>query len=78
MSISVVKEGDHMPAKSYYQQRAEELKILIATVKIKHRLTDRQLAKKLDMPLGTFNDWKSDIGRFHAEKVWMLERMAQD
>lgn len=64
-------------AKSHAAQRAEELKILISTVKIKHKLTDQQLAKKIGMRYGTFKAWKSDVGKFNVEKIWLLEVMAQ-
>jgi len=63
-------------AKSYTQTRAEELRILISTVKIKHKLTDQQLAKKIGMKYGTFMEWKSNVGKFNAEKIWLLEVMA--
>lgn len=63
--------------KSYTMQRADELKILIATVKIKHKLTNTQLAKKLDIPLSTFNYWKAHIERFPVGKIWLLEVMAE-
>lgn len=63
--------------KSHAMQRADELKILIATVKIKHKLTNAQLAKKLDIPLSTFNYWKSHIERFPVGKIWLLEVMAE-
>lgn len=63
--------------KSHSAQRAEELKVLIATVKIKYKLTNAKLAKKLDTPLGTFNYWKANIERFPVGKIWLLEVMAK-
>lgn len=63
--------------KSHSMQRAEELRILIATVKIKHKLTNVQLAKKLAIPLSTFNYWKAHIERFPVGKIWLLEVMAE-
>jgi hypothetical protein len=63
--------------KSHSAQRAEELKVLIATVKIKHKLTNAQLAKKIDIPLGTFDYWKAHIERFPVGKIWLLEVMAE-
>ncbi|WP_312448245.1 hypothetical protein [Lacrimispora sp.] len=62
--------------KRHSTQRAEELKVLIATVKIKHKLTNAQLAKKLDTPLSTFTYWKGHIERFPVGKIWLLEVMA--
>lgn len=61
--------------KSYTMKRSEELRVLIATVKIKHRLTDAKLAKKLDTPLSTFNYWKAHTEKFPAGKIWLLEIM---
>ncbi len=63
--------------KSHSAQRAEELKVLIATVKVKHKLTNAQLAKKIGVPLGTFTHWKSHIERFPVGKIWLLEVMAE-
>lgn len=63
--------------KSHMKQRAEELRILIATVKVKHKLTNAQLAKKNGTPLGTFNYWKANIERFPVGKIWLLEIMAE-
>jgi hypothetical protein len=63
--------------KRHSTQRAEELKVLIATVKIKHKLTNAQLAKKLDTPLSTFTYWKGHIERFPVGKIWLLEVMAE-
>lgn len=63
--------------KSHLMQRAEELKILIATVKIKHKLTNAQLAKKIGVPLGTFTHWKSHVERFPVGKIWLIEVLAE-
>lgn len=63
--------------KSHSAQRAEELRILIATVKIKHKLTNAQLANKIGVPLSTFTHWKSHIERFPVRKIWLLEVMAE-
>jgi hypothetical protein len=63
--------------KNHSAQRAEELRLLIATVKIKHKLTNAQLANKIGVPLGTFTHWKSHIERFPVGKIWLLEVMAE-
>jgi hypothetical protein len=63
--------------KNHSAQRADELQVLISTVKIKHKLTNAQLAKKIGTPLGTFNYWKSHIERFPVGKIWLLEVMAE-
>ena len=63
--------------KSHSMKRAEELRILIATVKVKHKLTNAQLAKKIGVPLGTFTHWKSNIERFPVGKIWLLEVLAE-
>lgn len=62
--------------KSYYQQREDELKLLIAEIKIKNKLSDEQLAKRIPMPLSTLKKRKSHPGRLLEEQVWILERMA--
>lgn len=48
--------------KSHSMKRAEELRILIATVKIKHKLTNAQLAKEIGIPVGL-----SIIGRLMSK-----------
>ncbi|MBP2657474.1 MAG: hypothetical protein H6Q69_506 [Firmicutes bacterium] len=63
--------------KSHSMQRAEELRILIATVKIKHKLTNAQLAKKIGVPLGTFTYWKSHVEKFPVGKIWLIEVLAE-
>lgn len=63
--------------KSHSAQRAEELKVLIATVKIKHKLTNAQLAKKIDTPRSTFDYWKANIEKFPIGKIWLLEVLAE-
>ena len=63
--------------KSHLTQRAEELRILIATVKIKHKLTNAQLAKKIGVPLGTFTHWKSHVEKFPVGKIWLIEVLAE-
>lgn len=63
--------------KSHSVQKAEELKVLIESVKIKHKLTNAQLAKKIGTPVGTFNYWKTHIERFPVGKIWLLEVLAE-
>lgn len=65
-----------MPKKSYYQRREDELKILIAKVKVKNDLTDEGLAKKIGMPLSTFRKAKMRPGSMRVGYVWLLEELA--
>lgn len=62
--------------KNYSAQRADELEILIHTVKIKHKLTNAQLAKKINVPLSTFTYWKSHKEKFPVGKIWLIEILA--
>ena len=62
--------------KSYSAQRADELEILIHTVKTKYKLTNAQLAKKINVPLGTFTHWKSHKEKFPVGKIWLIEILA--
>lgn len=63
--------------KSYCAQRADELEILIQTVKTRHKLTNEQLAKKINVPLGTFKYWKSHKEKFPVGKIWLIEVLAE-
>lgn len=62
---------------TYSQKRAEELKILISTVKVKHNLTNAQLAKKIGLTLPTFTRMKRDTGELRQKTVWLLEMLAE-
>lgn len=63
--------------KSHSAQRADELEILIHTVKTKYKLTNAQLAKKIDVPLSTFTYWKSHKEKFPVGKIWLIEVLAE-
>lgn len=65
-----------MATKSYYQKREEELKLLIAEVKIRNKYTDEKLAKLIPMPLSTLKKRKTHPGRLLADQVWRLEQLA--
>lgn len=63
-------------AKSYYQQREDETKILIAEAKVRNNLTDVQLAQKIGIPLGTLRNQKSHPGRMRLDYIWAIEKLA--
>lgn len=63
-------------AKSYYQQREDEIKIIIAEAKIRHNLTDEELSKKIGMPFNTFNKKKLHPGELRGRHIWLLESLA--
>lgn len=65
-----------MRKKSYYQQREDEIKITIAEAKVRHNLTDEALAKKIGMPLNTFNKKKVHPGEIKARYIWLMEELA--
>lgn len=63
-------------ARSYYKQREEEIKLLICQAKIKNKLTDAQLAKKIGIPLRTFMDKKAHPGEMRLDFLWAIEKLA--
>lgn len=63
-------------AKSYYQRREDELKLLISEAKIKNNLTDKELAKKIGMPYSTFGKQKLHPGLMRMDFVWLIEQLA--
>jgi len=65
-----------VPAKNYYRQREDELKIVIATAKVKHNLTDEGLAKKIGMPINTLKKKKCHPGELRGKHIWLLEELA--
>lgn len=68
--------GVRRMARSYYKQREEEIKLLICQAKIKNKLTDAQLAKKIGMPLRTFMDKKAHPGEMRLDFLWAIEKLA--
>ena len=62
--------------KSDYQQRGDEVKILINEAKVRNNLTDEGLAKKMNMPLPTLRNRKCNPGRFRMDDIWMIELLA--
>lgn len=65
-----------MHKKNYYKQREDEMKILIATAKVRNNLTNEGLAKKIGMPASTFNKKTSHPGLFRCSQLWLLEELA--
>lgn len=63
-------------AKSYYQRREDETKILIAEAKVKNNLTDEALAKRIGMTLSTLKKQKQHPGRMRLDYVWAIEKLA--
>jgi len=56
----------------YSRQCGDNLKAIIAEVKVRQHLTDEGVAKMLDMPLPTFKSRKGNPGRFRLEDIWRL------
>lgn len=65
-----------MLKKNYYEQREDEMKILIATAKVRNNLTNEGLAKKIGMPANTFNKKSCHPGLFRCSQLWLLEELA--
>lgn len=62
--------------KSAYQQREDEVKLLISEAKIRNNLTDEGLARKIGMPLSTLRNRKVHPGRYRMDDIWLLEQLA--
>ncbi|MCD7994359.1 MAG: hypothetical protein LUK37_22280 [Clostridia bacterium] len=62
--------------KSAYQQKGDEVKILINEAKVRNNLNDEGLAKKIGMPLPTLRNRKSNPGRFRMDDIWLIEQLA--
>lgn len=65
-----------MLKKNYYKQREDDMKILIATAKVRNNLTNEALAKKIGMPPSTFNKKSCHPGLFRCSQLWLLEELA--
>lgn len=65
-----------MVKKNYYKRREDDMKILIATAKARNNLNNSGLAKKIGMPLSTFNKKSCHPGLFRCSQLWLLEELA--
>lgn len=75
-----MKEGSESVAKksqSYMAQKSENIRAIIADIKIRRHLTDAGVAKLINMPLGTFRARKADPGLFRLCEIWMLYQAAE-
>ena len=62
---------------SYAGVRKENIKALIAEVKVRNHLLDSGVAKLMNLPLGTFRERKKDPNKFRLEDIWMLMQAAK-
>lgn len=60
------------PSISYSRQCGENLRAIIAEIKVRQHLTDAGMAKALNMPVATFKQRKQNPGRFRLEEIWLL------
>jgi hypothetical protein len=66
-----------MAKKSYIAERADDLKLLIAEVKIKLGCSDAELAEKLTCSCRTLSRYKNDgPDQMPAGTLWLLEKLA--
>ncbi len=70
------REGRKIKKKTYYQQREDEIKIMISEAKVKNNLTNESLAKKIGMPLSTFSKLKMTPGKMRLDSIWLIEELA--
>lgn len=62
--------------KNYYQQRSDDVRMLIAEAKVRNNLTGEGVAKKIGMPVNTFNKKACHPEEFRCKHVWLLEELA--
>lgn len=65
-----------MSRKSYYQQREDDTKLLIAEARTRNNLTNKELAKKIGVPFNTFNKRTCHPGELKLSQLWLLEKLA--
>lgn len=65
-----------MAKKNYFQQRSDDVKLLIAEAKVRNNLNNAGVAKKIGMPLNTFNKKTCHPEEFRCKHVWLLEELA--
>lgn len=65
-----------MLKKNYYKRREDDMKILIAAAKARNNLNNQGLAKKIGMPVNTFNKKTCHPGLFRCSQLWLLEELA--
>ena len=62
--------------KSAYQRHEDEVKLLIHEAKVRNKLTDEGLAKRIGMPLSTLRNLKAHPGRYRLDDLWLFEQLA--
>lgn len=59
-------------SQNYALQRSENIKVLIADIKIRQNLRDVDIANKLELPLSTFRAKKRIPSEFRMDEIWGL------
>lgn len=62
--------------KSYSAEKSEQCTFLIDDIKSRQHLRDREVAKMIGIPLGTFYMRKQDPGTFRLWELWNLMQAA--
>lgn len=66
-----------MAKASYAKPRTENVQALIAEVKIRKKLRNKDLAKLLGISPSSFDQRRANPGRFRLEELWTLFQLAE-
>lgn len=62
---------------SYSKPRVENIRIMIADLKIRKNLRDQDIADALNMPISTFRARKGNPGQFRMWEMWTILQLAE-
>lgn len=62
--------------KSIYQQKEDDVKVLVYEAKVRNGLTDAGLAKRLGIAESTVRERNSQPGKYRMNDIWILEMLA--
>lgn len=60
---------------NYALQRSENIRVLIADIKVRQKLRDIDIANKLELPLSTFRVKKRIPSEFRMNEIWLLMQL---
>lgn len=66
-----------MARTSYSKPRVENVQALIAEVKVRKKLRNKDLAELLGISASSFDQRRASPGRFRLEELWILCQLAE-
>lgn len=65
-----------MPKRSYSAEKSDNILILISDIKVRQHLRDQEVAKMMQIPMGTLRSRKQDPSTFRLWELWNFMQAA--